>query len=219
MHLELTADQVLTTTRSVRKRFDLSRPVEMDVLRECVKIATQAPSGSNIQPWRFLFVIDPEKRRAIASLYQLAFEQYYLPIAKQLDGAQSPELQRVHESAVYLTEHLQEIPVLLIPCIEGGSNPLSPPRLDQMPNPVQAANWGSILPAVWSFMLAARERGLGTSWTTLHLFYEEQAAEILGIPYDHVTQTALIPIAYTKGTEFRPAPRKPFDNVVGVDGW
>jgi nitroreductase len=114
-------------------------------------------------------------------------------------------------SAGYLFEHLHEVPALVIACIEG--------RFDGAPLVVQATTFGSILPAVWSFMLAARTRGLGTSWTTVHLAREAEAAEILGIPYDDVTQVALIPVAHTIGNEFKPATRRPLEAVAHWDAW
>ena len=103
------------------------------------------------------------------------------------------------------------MPVHIIPCIEG--------RTENMPTIAQAARWGSIMPAAWSFMLAARSRGLGSSLTSFHLFFEQEAAEVLGIPYEHVTQAALIPVAYTLGTDFKPAPRKPLESVLHMDKW
>ena len=201
--LNLSADQVLTTTRAVRKRLDFDRPVDMSVITECLEIATQGPSGSNSQGWHFVIVTDADKRAAIARLYQQSFAAY-------LAG---PSQQRVLSSAKYLADNLASVPAYLIPCgngrIDGGENT----------HMMQAGFYGSILPAVWSFMLAARERGLGTCWTTLHLKFEEEVADILSIPFESVTQTALIPIAYTKGTDFNPAPRKPLDDIVHFDEW
>jgi nitroreductase len=215
MTLDLTPDQLLTTTRAVRKRLDLSRPVERDVIEECVDIALQAPTGSNAQGWHFVFVEDAAKKKALADLYGQNFDPYF----KNAAGAQYPagdtraERQEfVRDSAVYLREHFHEVPVMMIPCITG--------RLpDGMPAWIHASVWGSLLPAVWSFMLAARARGLGTAWTTLHLPNEREAADILGIPYDEVMQGGLIPVAYTKGTDFKPAPRLPAGDVMHWDAW
>ncbi|TMC20808.1 MAG: nitroreductase [Chloroflexi bacterium] len=214
--LDLTPDQLLTTTRSVRKRLDLSRPVEPEVIRECLEIALQAPSSSNRQGWHFVVVTDAEKRKALADLYRRSTEQYLSSprAAGKLSADQSPRAQtqqRVLSSAEYLAEHMHEVPVHLIPCISG--------RLDGLPSNSQASVWGSILPATWSFMLAARARGLGTAWTTLHLAYEQEAAAVLGIPYEKVTQAALIPVAYSVGSEFRPAPREPVDAVLHWNEW
>lgn len=218
--LQLSADDLLSTTRAVRKRLDLSRPVEPEVIRECIELAAQAPTGSNAQGWHFVVVTKPELKRKIAELYRQAFDAYRkLPTnAAQLhqdDPAMQKVQERVVQSAEYLAEHLHEVPVFLIPCIEG--------RVDAVPAPMavisQASLYGSIVPAAWSFMLAARERGLGTCWTTLHLIHEKDVAELLGIPYDRVTQVALIPVAYTKGTEFRAGPRKALGRIVHQERW
>ncbi len=214
--LDLTADQVLTTTRSVRKRLDFSRPVEPEVIRECLEIAMQAPTGGNRQSWHFVIVTDAERRRAIGDLYRKGWELYRnLPMNAPETLAKMPEKAatqlRVLDSANYLAEHMHEAPVLFIPCIWG--------RMDGAPSVAQAGQWGSIMPAAWSFMLAARARGLGTSWTTVHLFFEREVAEVLGIPFEKVTQTALIPVAYTTGTEFAPAKREPLDTVLHWDRW
>lgn len=214
--LDLTLDQLLTTTRSVRKRLDFSRPVEQEVIRECLEIALQAPSGSNSQRWHFVVVTDADKRMAIADLYRKGFYAYRQSgVSNPAQYAHNPERERIQErivsSADYLAEHMHEAPVLLIPCIYG--------RTDGLPGNAQAGVWGSILPATWSFMLAARARGLGTAWTTLHLPYEKEAAEVLGIPYDKITQAALIPVAYTLGTDFKPAAREPLETVVHWNEW
>ncbi len=208
----LTADEVLTTTRSVRKRLDFSRPVERSVIEECLRIAQQAPSGSNRQGWHFVVVTDAEKRRAIADLYRRNWERYRAtPGAQYSDPARVETQGRVRDSAQYLADHFHEAPALVIPCIHG--------RTDGLPASAQSGVFGSILPAVWSFMLAARARGLGTCWTTIHLAYEREAAQVLGIPYDEVMQVALTPVAYTKGTDFKPAPREPLETVVHWDQW
>ncbi|HSS11569.1 MAG TPA: nitroreductase family protein [Acidimicrobiales bacterium] len=204
---ELTADELLSTTRAVRKRLDLDRPVPRDVLLECVELAVQAPSGSNSQRWHWVFVNDAAKRAKLAELYNRVFKRAYSPEALgQMDEAG----QRVWSSAQYLAEHLHEVPVLLVPCqwtrpADGAAS--------------QAAYWGSILPAVWSFMLAARSRGLGTAWTTMHLTYEEEAADVLGIPFARCAQAGLFPVAYTVGTEFKPGPRRPLDELVHWNEW
>ncbi len=219
MSLGLSADEVLRTTRAVRKRLDLDRDVEQSVLDECLELALQAPSGSNSQRWHFVFVKDADKRAKIASWYKASFDAYAKgPQSARNQHIEDPEMAatqaRVLNSADYLAENLHRVPVFLIPCIEG--------RLETMAAGNQAmlaGAYGSILPAVWSFMLAARERGLGTCWTTLHLPHEKDTAELLDIPYDEVTQVALIPVAYTLGTDFKPAPRKSMDGVRHVDSW
>ena len=216
-HLQLSADDVLRTTRAVRKRLDFDRPVEDDVLRECLDLAVQAPSGSNSQNWRWVVVTDPDKKQALAELYVQAFEIYKGMdgnagnIYTGADGERVAQQARVMDSAQFLADNMARVPAMLIPCL--------PMKLDGMPNLMAAAMYGSILPAAWSFMLAARERGLGTSYTTLHLMFEEQAAAVLDIPFAEVSQVALITIGYTKGTDFKPAVRKPLDTVVSFNGW
>ena len=213
---DLTTDALLTTTRAVRRRLDLTREVEPELLRQCLEIAIQAPSGSNRQGWRFLVVTDPDLRAGIAERYRRAYDAYRASpaYAGRGGGHDDPDRVatqvRVGDSADHLAAHLHEVPVLLIPCILGRPSTRS----------AQVASlYGSILPATWSFMLAARDRGLGTAWTTLHLAYEEEVAELLGIPHDEVTQAALIPVAHTIGEEFGPAPRAPLSEVVNADRW
>jgi nitroreductase len=215
--LNLSADEVLTTTRAVRKRLDFDKPVEMSVLRECLDIALQAPSGSNSQGWHFIIVTDPAKKTAIAKLYLKAFDNYEAgpaqPTKQHLDDpSMAPTQQRVLSSARFLADNLDRIPAMLIPCCAGR------PDTPGLPQGVIASIYGSILPAVWSFMLAARERGLGTCWTSLHLTYEKEVAALLGIP-DEFAQVALIPIAYTQGTDFKAAPRMGLDKVLHINDW
>jgi nitroreductase len=210
--LNLTADEVLTTTRSVRKRLDFSRPVERSAIEECLRIAQQAPSASNRQHWHFIVVTDPARRAALADLYRKGRELGRNRPAMQFPSQEREAVYaRVSSSAEYLSEHMHEVPALVIPCIEGRIEAASPSG--------QAALWGTILPAAWSFMLAARARGLGTVWTTVHLNFEREAAEVLGIPYEQVSQTALIPVAYTIGTDFKLAPRDPLESMVHWDSW
>lgn len=214
--LNLTSDQLLSTTRAVRKRLDFTRPVEPEIIRECVEMAVQAPTGSNTQRWHFVIVTDPQKKMALADLYRQGMAAAYgTPDRPTRPRPQDPEqahtMDRIMSSSQYLAEHMHEVPVHVIPCIQA--------RLDGQPAHVQAGAWGSILPAVWSFMLAARDRGLGTVWTTLHLSHEKEAAEVLGIPYEKFTQAALIPLAYTLGTDFKPGPRKPLEEVIHWEQW
>lgn len=216
IELELSTDELLSTTRAVRKRLDLEREVPLEVVRECLELAVQAPSGSNSQGWHWVIVTDAGQRRALGELYRRAFEQYAASAAfpgNRADGdaAADATRARVASSATYLAEKMGEVPTLLIPCQEG--------RVDDVSSVRSASYWSSLFPAVWSFCLAARSRGLGTTWTTLHLQYEREAAEILGIPYDKVSQGALIPVAYTLGTEFKPAPREDLDPIIHVGGW
>ena len=218
---EIGVDELLTTTRAVRKRLDLDRPVDMSVVSECLETALQAPSGSNAQGWHFVIVTDADKRQAIGDLYAKAFDVYRdMPISAHALAAQTePGYRKVMDEVVGSAEHLAanlaRVPVHFIPCIEGRVDSLTGPAA----NASQSGFYGSILPAVWSFMLAARARGLGTAWTTLHLFFEEQIAEILELPYDSVTQVALVPVAYYTGTSFKPANRKPLENFLHLDRW
>jgi nitroreductase len=213
MNLQLSADDVLTTTRAVRKRLDLDRPVPRDVLLDCLQIAVQAPTGSNRQGWQWVFVEDAAKKEVIAERYRAVWEGYAKTRNSEFpdDDPRTQQRPGVMSSAQYLADNFHRVPVMMIPLIEG--------RLDGGPAMAQASSWGSILPAVWSFLLALRERGLGSAWTTLHLFYEKDVAELLGIPYDDFTQAGLFPIAYTKGTDFKPAARMPLDGIVHFDSW
>jgi nitroreductase len=219
--LDLSPDQLLSTTRAVRKRLDLGRPVELDVIRECLGLALQAPTGSNAQGWHFVVVTDAKKRAALAEIYKGAFAGYAaMPQSAhhmhQDDAYLKASQDGVVASAEYLAEHLHRVPVHLIPCISGRVDGIPPGAMSSL---AQASIYASIIPAAWSFMLAARSRGLGSAWTTLHLLQEEKAAEILGIPYAEVTQVALIPVAYTQGTDFKAARRKPLDDVLHVNAW
>jgi nitroreductase len=214
MTLNLSVDEVLTTTRSVRKRLDFDKPVPRDVLMECLDLALQAPTGSNAQGWQWVFVEDADKRKAIADIY-LSNARGYLssPAAEYPDGdTRGERMGAVRDSATYLAEHMHEAPVLLIPCLQGRED------RSQLGG---ASFWASLFPAVWSFCLALRSRGLGSCWTTLHLLGdgERQAADVVGIPYDKYSQAGLFPIAYTKGTDFRPAKRLPAESLTHWDTW
>jgi len=215
MRLGLSVDEVLTTTRSVRKRLDFDRPVERSVVEECLEIALQSPTGSNSQGWHWIVVEDAAKRKAIADIYAENFAVYRsAPPPQYAEGdPRAAQRERVTDSAVYLADNFHRAPLLLIPCIGG--------RLDNLPSFATASAWGSLLPGVWSFMLAARERGLGSAWTTIHLMRdgEKKTAELLGIPYDSITQGGLFPIAYTLGTDFQPAKRLPLESVLHWDQW
>ncbi|MDH3706214.1 MAG: nitroreductase family protein [Acidimicrobiia bacterium] len=208
--LGLSADEVLTTTRAVRKRIDFERTVEREVIEECVEIAQQAPSGSNTQGWRWVFVTEPDTKLALAELYRSNFYPYVEASAEATDT--DDQGRRIRSSAVYMADRLHEVPLMAIPCITGRMGPGAGSF-------EQASAWGSILPAVWSFCLALRERGLGSSWTTLHLPREAEAAELLGIPYDQYTQVGLFPIGYTKGTDFKAADRVPASKWIHWERW
>jgi nitroreductase len=208
-------DHLLTTTRSVRKRLDLTRPVERAVIERCIEIAIQAPSGSNRQPWHFVVVTDAAKRAGLAELYRRAFDTYLRGRASagsdpRPQAPSASTMRKVTSSAAYLAKHLHEVPVHIISCIEG--------RVETSPSFTQAAHYGSILPATWSLMLALRARGLGSAWTTLHLPYEQEAAQLLGIPTT-ITQAALLPVAYFTGDDFHPAERIPGGEVTHWNGW
>jgi nitroreductase len=200
-------DELLTTTRSVRKRLDLSRPVGREVILECIRLAMQAPTASNAQDWRWLVITDAEKRAAIADIYRSIGAEYLAYAAKD---ASDPQTQRVYASAFALTDTLAQVPVHVIPCLDN--------RIDNSNLLIAASAWASIIPAGWSFLLALRSRGLGSVWTTMHLAKEEEVAEVLGIP-PTVTQAALFPVAYTIGTDFRPAARPPAETITYWDSW
>jgi nitroreductase len=209
----LTPDELLTTTRSVRRRLDLDRPVPRELVEECLTIALQAPSGSNRQGWQWMVIFDADQRAAIGEVYRRACQAYLdsAGAAHRLfpgDPERSRVQRRVGASVAYLGDRMGRVPVLVIPCL----------RAARLPSGNQAGLWGSLLPAAWSYMLAARARGLGTAWTTLHLRYEADVAALLGLPKD-VRQGALIPTAYAIGTEFKPARREPLANVMHVDRW
>ena len=206
-----TTDELLGTTRAVRKRLDLTREVPRELLNECLELAVQAPTGSNSQTWRWLVVDDAKQRKALADLYRKGAEGYLSDAGAQAEESGDAQTQRVFSSAMYLMEHLHEVPVHLIPCVQG-----RPPE----PGPLAMASglYGSIYPAVWSFQLAARARGLGTALTTLHLLHEQEAAEVLGLP-DDVLQVALLPVAYTVGTDFKRAKRPPVDGITHWNKW
>lgn len=216
--LDLTSDQLLMTTRAVRKRLDFDRPVGDDVIRECVGMAMQSPSGSNRMTMQFVVVKDAAKRAEIGDLYREAFAMYrsmdgvYVgSIKKDTDEAQAQQ-DRVTTSAEYLAENMGKAPALVLACSAKG-------RTDGASGLECASTMGNVLPAMWSFMLAARARGLGTCWTTVALMLEQQVADVLGIPYDEVQQACLSPLAYTKGTDFKSAGRPDPDTIIHWDGW
>jgi len=217
MKLNLTVDEVLSTTRAVRKRLDFDRPVEPEVIRECLESAVQSPTGSNAQSWQWMVITDQAQRSALADLYRQGWEIYLqmegnvATAYKGDDPSRLAQQDRVASSAQYLAENFEKAPVMMIPLLPG--------RFEGLPSMAVAAMMGSILPGAWSFMIAARERGLGTAWTTIHLMFEEQAAEILGIDYESYTQCALITCGYTHGTDFKPAKRPPIETVLHWDRW
>ena len=215
--LGLTADEVLTTTRAVRKRLDFTRPVPRDLIAECVKIATQAPSGRNRQRWDMIVIDEPALRERVADIWRRGL------VAPAPGSGNKPEVSRmsmrdsrwsrIAASLDHLATHLQDSPALLIPCVRVTS------RDELTTVRGQAGAWGSVLPALWSFMLAARERGLGTAWTTSHLEYEAEMAGLLGLDFESVVQCALTPIAFTRGTSFRPASRANHEDFIHWNQW
>lgn len=211
--LPLDPDQLLASTRAVRKRLDFDRPVPIELIAECVGLAQQAPTGSNTQGWHFMVVTDPAKKAALGELYANAFNAYrtspiYAGAISHGDATRDAQQARVASSAEFLAENMGLAPALVLPCVQGRVSGAS-----------AAGLLGGILPAAWSFMLAARARGLGTCWTTLHLRYEKEAAELLGIPFEQVTQALLTPVAFTKGTDFKPAARPDPMSIIHVDTW
>ena len=215
--LDMTPDQLLHTTRAVRKRLDFTKPVSDDVIRECVAAAMQAPSGSNNMTMRFVVVKDEAKRAAIGDIYRQCFDIYKtLPgvyagsIAKDTDVEQAQQ-DRVVDSALYLADHMGEAPALVIACTAG--------RLDSVPSMMAVSSMGNVLPGMWNFMLAARARGLGTAWTTVGLMMEQAIADVVGIPFAEVQQACLTPLAYTIGTDFKPALRPEPDTIIHWDTW
>ena len=215
--LGLTNDELLTTTRAVRKRLEFERDVPNEVIEDCVRIAMQSPSGSNNMTMRFVVVKDPAKRAAIGEVYKQGWDMYIQsPFSvsgiKKETAAEQAQQDRVTDSATYLGHHMGEAPALVIACTESG-------RSDGQPAMASASMMGNCLPAMWSFMLAARARGLGTAWTTIHLLREREMAELLGIPYETHVQAGLFPIAYTIGTQFRRAARQPVSEVLSYNGW
>lgn len=206
-------DHILSTTRSVRKRLDFTRPVERSVIEECIALALQAPTGSNSQGWHFMVITDAAKRKVIADQYKTLFQAYATAgpqVEYPADDPRAAQQPKVRDSATYLAEHMHECPVFIIPCIQG--------RTDGAPGAAQAGFWGSILPAAWSLMMALRSRGLGTAWTTIHLGKEKESSEMLGIPAN-VSQAVLFPVAYFTGDDFRPATRLPVSAVTHWDKW
>ena len=204
------ADLLLSTTRSVRRRLDLDRPVPREVVLDAIRLAVQAPTASNSQSWRWVVVTDPEKRAGLAEIYGSSGRPY-LEAGARGEMSNEPQTIRVYRSALYLMDVLHRVPVHVIPCIEGRAG--GPETMSGV------SFYGSVIQAAWSFMLALRARGLGSVWTTLHLAREEDAAKLLGIPYESVTQIALLPVAYTVGTDFKPAARGPVEEITYWDEW
>lgn len=203
-------DKLLTTTRSVRKRLDLAAPVDLDVIQECIGIACQAPTGGNVQDWRWVVVTDAAKRAKLAELYNRAATPYFAANRSSIAERGVTDMDSILDSAEHLAQHLHEVPVHIVPCIFG--------RPEEMDTFTRASWYGRIYPAVWSLILALRSRGYGTTLTTLHLPFEAEAAELLGIP-PTVHQTALLPVARYAGVDFKPGRRRPVEDITYWDGW
>ena len=204
-------DYILETTRSVRKRLDLTRPVERDTVMRCLEIAIQAPTGSNSQGWKWLIVTDPEKKARIGDFYKRSWYAYSNGAVRSGPGSEpSTQMKRVISSAQYLADHMGDVPMLIFPCVRGRAGDASPAA--------NAGLYGSIIPAAWSLMLALRARGIGAAWTTLHLSYEKECNEILGIPSD-VTTAALLPVGYFTGETFQKAQRIPASELAYWETW
>ena len=216
--LPLSPDELLSTTRAVRKRLDFDRPVEDSLIRECVELAMQSPSGSNSMTMQFVVVRDPEKRKALGEIYRQCYSIYqsmdgvYVRSIDKGEADANAQQQRVADSADFLADRMGDAPAIVIPCTQGM-------RTDGLPGMGAASVMANIAPAMWSFMLGARARGLGTCWTTVHLMMEQQAADVLGIPFDSVQQVCMSPLAYTIGTDFKPAKRPPADSIIHWDTW
>jgi nitroreductase len=216
--IALSPDQVLATTRSVRRRLDLERPVERRLIEECIELAQQAPSPSNLPIAHFVVVTDPEKRAALGNVWRKGYEAFKsLPVAvynlRHDDPEQDATRVRIIGSLEHLVEHIHEVPVHVVPCVMFRL-PIDEPSVF-----FDATVWGGVLPATWSFMLALRARGLGACWTSIHLQFEEEAAQVLGIPFNEVTQAGLLPVAWTKGTDFKPGYRVPPQQITHWESW
>lgn len=209
--LDLDPDALLTTTRTVRKRLDFDRPVPRELIQECLEIGFQAPNGGNMNNWRWVVIDDPALVAKVAEIYNGGLDDFIETFGDAgYAGAAVPGADRIESSTAHLRENFHRCPALLLPLFAG--------RTEGANTFYQASQWGSIIQSVWSFMLALRARGLGSAWTTGHLWREKELAELLEIPFDHLTQVGLFPIAYTIGTDFKPAHRKPAAEVVGWNG-
>ena len=220
--LDLSVDELLTTTRTVRRRLDLDRPVPRGVVEECLKLAFQAPNGDNSQPWAWVMVDDPRTKAAMGELYRAGITEVFEMLRSgsqegkdQLDRlgfevAMDDTTKRIYDSVEHLNQHIQDVPVLVVGMMRG--------RVEGKTLFEAASMWGSVLPSVWSFMLALRSRGLGSAWTTAHLQLEAQMADLLGIPHT-MTQVGMFPVAYTIGTDFRPGKRAELDGMASWNRW
>lgn len=209
-------EHLLRTTRTVRRRLDLTRPVPLDVVTRCLETALQAPTAGHSEGWHFVIITDPDRRRRIADVYRRARALYHRQPPRFLARAYAgrrpddPHVARMRESGDHLARHLQDVPVLILAGVEGRAEDDGPFA--------QATLYGSILPAAWSLMLALRAHGIGAAWTTDHLLLEREVADILDLPGD-LTQAVLLAVACYTGSDFRPAPRRPAAEVTHWNGW
>lgn len=212
--LELNPDDLLCTTRTVRKRLDFDRPVPRSEIERCVEVALQAPNGSNMQQWHWLLVDDPDTIAILADLYRRSMEDYLEAlgdaVGENYAGARVPRSEKITESVLYLRDNFHRVPAVVLPLLAN--------RPEGKKLFYQASLWGSILPAAWSFMLAGRARGIASAWTTVHLWREREVAQLLDIP-DHYSQTVMLPVAYSIGTDFKPAYRQPVQEVSSWNGF
>lgn len=197
-------DEALTTTRAVRLRLDLDRHVDDQIIYDCIDIAEQAPSGGNQGSRRWIVVRDPERKAQVAELYMRAAGGWMIATRDQVAGTGHPQ-EATMRSAAHLAEHLAEVPAIVIPTILGVHDGSGRPGL-----------FDSVIQAVWSFCVALRARGLGSAWTTAILGERDRLADLLGIP-EGVTQIAMIPVAWSKGTDFGRAPRRPAREITYTD--
>ncbi|CAB4848292.1 unannotated protein [freshwater metagenome] len=204
---DLTPDELLSTTRAVRRRLDLERPVDLSVIEDCIRLAVQAPTGGNKQDWRWIVITDPAVRSGLASLYRAGALDAF---GQARDAAANEGARKAYDGAIHLATILEQVPVIVIPCALG--------RVDGANNHRAAGYYGSVIPAVWSFQLALRSRGLGSVFTTAHLRDEKGVAELLGVPED-VSQIAMLPVAYTIGQDFKVAERLPVAEVTYLNSW
>jgi nitroreductase len=207
MDIDVTSvDHALMTTRAVRRRLDLDRPVDEEILLDCIDVAEQAPSGGNQGSRRWVIVQDQSVKDRLAELYMEAAGQWMIESSNRIAGTGHPQ-EKVMRSAAYLAEHLAEVPAIVIPTVIGVHDGSGRPGL-----------FDSVIQAVWSFSVALRARGLGSAWTTANLSRQDDVAELLAIP-DGMTQIAMIPVAWSKGTEFKLAPRRPAREVAYFDSF
>jgi len=209
-------DRLLTTTKAVRRRLDLTRPVARDVVVECIRLASYAPNASNAQEWHWVVVDDPEQRARVGEQYRKTTAPVVSQMLarKELDGDEAGA--RISRSILYLAERMADVPVIVIPCYDIAAAATRYGHLigqHAVPTSMEPGMFASIYPAVWSFLLALRSRGLGSVLTTAHQSDQPAMAEILGIPATWF-QTALLPVAYTTGGGFVPSPRSPVDDSI-----